>query len=71
MLGELGYAPERDSGTLRLWNCPFHALVEVDTPLVCGLNRDLLTGVVEGMEGRASAELDPAEGRCCVVLRRP
>lgn len=70
MLSELGYAPERDAGTLRLWNCPFHALVEVDTPLICGLNQDLLSGVVEGMEGQAEAALDPAEGRCCVVLRK-
>jgi PAS domain-containing protein len=33
--------------------------------------RDLLGGVVEGVRGSGVvAELDPAEGRCCVVLRR-
>lgn len=70
LLAELGYAPERQGGTVLLWNCPFHALVEVDTPLVCGLNQNLLSGVVEGMEGQAEAALEPGEGRCCVVLRR-
>lgn len=70
LLAQIGYAPERDGATVLLWNCPFHALVEVDTPLVCGLNQDLLAGVVEGMQGQAEAALDPGEGRCCVVLRR-
>lgn len=70
LLAELGYSPERQGGTVLLWNCPFHALVEVDTPLVCGINQNLLSGVLEGMEGQAEAALDPGEGRCCVVLRR-
>jgi predicted ArsR family transcriptional regulator len=71
LLESLGYAPGREGRELTLFNCPFHALVEVDRELVCGLNRELLAGVVEGIgEGPMDVRLDPHDGRCCVVVRR-
>ena len=51
-------------------NCPFHALSRTHTELVCGLNTDLLEGLTQTVgRGVVSARLEPAPGRCCVVLR--
>jgi predicted ArsR family transcriptional regulator len=72
VLETLGYAPGREGAELALFNCPFHALVDVDRSLVCGLNRELLAGVVEGLGDEPLAvALARREGRCCVVVTRP
>ena len=63
-----GYEPRVADGCLSMANCPFHVLMSEHTALVCGLNRDLLEGFCEGVGG-LDASLEPAEGRCCVVLR--
>jgi len=66
-LEALGYEPvEDDEGTVRLRNCPFHALAQGYPPLVCGLNLALLEGLV-GDGGRV-ARLDPGPTGCCVVV---
>jgi predicted ArsR family transcriptional regulator len=63
----LGYEPAEDAdGTVRLRNCPFHALAQAFPPLVCGLNLALLEGVV-GDGGRV-ARLDPGPTGCCVAI---
>ena len=68
-LTDLGYEPLLADGEITLRSCPFHALVAEPTSLVCGLNVALLEGFVSvGAPGQLSARLDPAEGRCCVVL---
>jgi predicted ArsR family transcriptional regulator len=66
----IGYEPEVGRDEVLLLNCPFHAVMTTAPELVCGLNQALLAGVVEelGAEG-VEARLEPAEGRCCVVLR--
>jgi predicted ArsR family transcriptional regulator len=72
-----GFEPRAESGVLVLGNCPFHALAEQHTAMVCGMNLHLLDGLVDGLLGRTDApaegappraRLDPAPGRCCVVL---
>jgi predicted ArsR family transcriptional regulator len=64
-----GYEPRADEGEIVLANCPFHALVERHTDLVCGMNLHLLDGLVEELASASlSARLDPSPGRCCVVL---
>ncbi len=69
VLARLGYEPVVQDGEITLANCPFHALVAEHTDLVCGLNLALLDAVTaEVGPGRLSARLDPAEGRCCVVI---
>ena len=73
VLGSLGYQP-RDCESERAIvaaNCPFHALVEGDQRLVCGLNVAFVDGIVTGLGGAPSvhADLDPGEDRCCVVVR--
>jgi predicted ArsR family transcriptional regulator len=67
-LKALGYEPVEDAdGTIRLRNCPFHALAHAYPPLVCGLNLALLEGLV-GDGGRV-AGLDPGPTGCCVTIR--
>lgn len=70
-LREAGFEPERDGqGGIVLQNCPFDALARSSREVVCGMNLALIQGVVNGLEARKlEATLDPAPGRCCVVLR--
>lgn len=67
----LGYEPRDEDGAMVLTNCPYHALAQQHTELVCGLNQHFVQGVADGLgcEG-ACACLEPGEGRCCVVVRR-
>lgn len=67
-LTRFGYEPIVEDGRVILANCPFHALAQDHTELVCGMNEALLGGVCESVGG-ISAHLDPGENRCCVVLR--
>ena len=69
-LYERGYEPYRDeNGSLRLRNCPFHALAEESRELVCGMNRAFLGGLLEGLgDESANAVLDPQPGQCCVRI---
>jgi len=71
VLRDSGYEPRWEDGRLLLTNCPFHALARDYTQLACGLNLDLMTGFVTSVPGaRLEAGLEPAEGRCCVVLHK-
>lgn len=66
-----GYEPFRaPDRAIRLRNCPFDALARDHRPLVCGMNHELLEGVVRGL-GLAGcrAVLDPQPGACCVAVR--
>lgn len=71
LLEDHGYEPQVAGGDITLRNCPFHALAQEHTELVCGMNLHLLEGVLAGL-GRTgmSASLDPAPSRCCVQLER-
>ena len=65
-----GYEPRPGVGTVFLENCPFHALAEEQRDLVCGMNAELLAGVLEGARATGmTARLDPAPRRCCVIIR--
>lgn len=66
-----GYEPYREGRKVYLANCPFHRLSKDHTQLVCGMNLSLMQGLVEGAASAGlQAHLDPAQGRCCVVLER-
>jgi predicted ArsR family transcriptional regulator len=69
VLEEQGFEPRTDDDAVTLANCPFHALAAEHTELVCGMNLQLLGGVLEGA-GAAdlAAGLQPSPGRCCVRL---
>ena len=66
-----GYEPLIDgSGSIRLLNCPFHALVEEHRPLVCGTNMALAEGLARGAGVTDMVPvLDSQPGYCCVSFR--
>jgi predicted ArsR family transcriptional regulator len=67
VLDEQGYEPHEEGSEIVLGNCPFHALVDEQRELVCGMNRDLLGGMAGAVgDGVLSARLAPSEGSCCV-----
>lgn len=72
-LAQQGYepAPPDADGTIRLRNCPFHALVDEHRPLVCGMNLAMAEGMTEaiGDELPYQPVLDPQPGYCCVAYR--
>jgi predicted ArsR family transcriptional regulator len=66
-----GYEPYDEGNQLRLHNCPFDALASEHRNLVCGMNLELLQGVVDALGGtKLSARLDPRDGNCCVAFDR-
>ena len=73
VLEDTGYEPYRDGeGSVRLRNCPFHALAEEDRDLVCSMNQCLVEGVVRGLGNQTvDVVLDPILGQCCVRLSMP
>ena len=67
-LAHLGYEPHRQDASITLGNCPFDALAREHTALVCGMNLALLAAAAGQLGGSLSARLNPAPGRCCVML---
>jgi len=64
-----GYEPRREGDNITMANCPFDALARAHAELVCRMNLALLGAVADRVgEGILAARLDPADGRCCVVL---
>jgi predicted ArsR family transcriptional regulator len=73
-LGEAGYQPESiptEAGrTIRLDNCPYHALAATHRDLTCGMNLAWAEGLLDGLgDAGLEAELAPEPGYCCVVFR--
>jgi predicted ArsR family transcriptional regulator len=69
VLEEHGFEPRAEGDAVVLVNCPFHALAERHTELVCGMNLQLVDGVLSGVGPCGlAARLAPGEGHCCVRL---
>jgi predicted ArsR family transcriptional regulator len=66
-----GYEPHLRSGEIILTNCPFHALAEQHRDLVCGMNLELVSGIIDGAGGAdmLDARLAPELGYCCVRIK--
>jgi predicted ArsR family transcriptional regulator len=72
VLARHGYEPRFTGDGIVLANCPFHSLARDYTELVCGMNLDLIDGVLERVcPGRMTAHLDPGPDRCCVTISEP
>jgi predicted ArsR family transcriptional regulator len=72
VLDEYGYEPRASEHGLTLINCPFHTLAQEYTELVCGMNLDLMRGLVTALDNcELNAVLRPTPGRCCVQLDGP
>lgn len=68
-LAAFGYEPRPQGKIITLVNCPFDALAREHTALVCGMNLALVAAFAQRLaKGSVVARLDPAKGRCCVVL---
>jgi predicted ArsR family transcriptional regulator len=67
-----GFEPYREpGGDVRLRNCPFDALAREHRDLVCGMNVEIMDGVLEGLRVKGiEATFEPVAGECCVALRR-
>lgn len=71
VLTEHGYEPRTEGSSIELANCPFHALAQQYTDLVCGMNLELVEGVLDGAGPvPLRARLSPAPGRCCVTVEQ-
>lgn len=69
VLSRCGYEPRSLGTEVVLSNCPFHALAQEFTDLVCGMNLDLMQGLTDTLRHPSlEARLEPATGRCCVLL---
>jgi len=69
-LAEHGFEPAAGADSISLRNCPFHPLAGRHRDVVCAMNLALLEGIATGIGGHAlHPVLDPAPGRCCVVVR--
>jgi predicted ArsR family transcriptional regulator len=71
VLERIGYEPYRDDDrSVRMRNCPFHPLAARQRELVCGVNRELIDGLLRGLgNSTVNATLAPRPGECCVELR--
>jgi predicted ArsR family transcriptional regulator len=69
VLAAHGYEPRPEDAEIALVNCPFHALAQEHTALVCGMNVRLIEGLLDGLGATGlAAQLRPAPARCCVRL---
>ena len=69
VLADQGYEPRAHGDEVVLTNCPFHALVDEQRDLVCGMNHDLLCGMADAIgDDVLAARLEPSAGNCCVRL---
>ena len=69
ILREHGFEPRMVGSDVVLANCPFHALAQQFTELVCGMNLHLLEGVRSVLDigdGELQPRLEPEAGQCCV-----
>jgi predicted ArsR family transcriptional regulator len=69
VLASQGYEPTVTPRTVVLANCPFDALAQKHTEVVCGLNQAFVQGVAEGLGCvGVTASLEPDPDRCCVTV---
>lgn len=71
VLAANGYEPRATEDAVILTNCPFHSLAESYRQLVCGMNLDLIDGMLDGLGSTdLCARLTPTPRRCCVTITR-
>ncbi|HEY3292269.1 MAG TPA: transcriptional regulator [Candidatus Nanopelagicaceae bacterium] len=68
VLDDHGYEPRMEEERLVLANCPFHSLATEYTALICGINHNLMSALINDLPRSYRADLAPAPGRCCVTL---
>ncbi|MEU0089375.1 helix-turn-helix domain-containing protein [Kribbella sp. NPDC006257] len=70
VLNRQGFEPHEDGPDILLGNCPFHVLAKEYSALVCGMNQQLLAGVLDGVgDEEREAVISPSPGHCCVRIK--
>jgi predicted ArsR family transcriptional regulator len=69
-LCQYGFEPwHDDAGTVRMRNCPFRRLAELQPGVVCHMNLALIQGLVAGLgAGDLHPVLYPDPQHCCVII---
>lgn len=68
-LSRSGYEPRLEGVRVIMANCPFHALAQAHTELICQMNVALIGGLADAIApDELAARLAPGEHRCCVVI---
>jgi predicted ArsR family transcriptional regulator len=69
-LSEHGFEPWHDAaGTVRMRNCPFCRLAELQPEVVCHMNLALIQGLVAGLGAESLNPVhDPEPEHCCVAI---
>lgn len=63
-----GFEPRTDGTGISLANCPFRRLAADHPKLVCGMNLNLVAGLIDSVGSMLEARLDPQDEHCCVRL---
>jgi predicted ArsR family transcriptional regulator len=70
VLETYGFEPRAQGDDVTLVNCPFHALAQDYTELICGMNQYLLNGLLDSLAPTGlTAHLRPTPPHCCVRLQ--
>lgn len=69
-LSEHGFEPWHDDhGTVRMRNCPFRRLADMQPEVICQMNLALIEGLVAGLGAvNLNPVHDPGPGLCCVAI---
>jgi predicted ArsR family transcriptional regulator len=69
-LSEQGFEPWHDDhSTVRMRNCPFHHLAELQPDVVCHMNLALIQGLIAGLGADSlNPVLNPEPEHCCVTI---
>jgi predicted ArsR family transcriptional regulator len=72
-LTEQGFEPRHDDyGTVRMRNCPFRRLAELQPEVVCHMTLALIQGLVAGLGAESLSPVhDPQPEYCCVAIPQP
>lgn len=69
VLRSCGYEPTTTGHDVILRNCPFHQAATRHEELICGINLDFVSGLLEGSGAtHCEARLTPTPGQCCVTV---
>ncbi|MEU8224770.1 helix-turn-helix domain-containing protein [Kribbella sp. NPDC048915] len=68
VLEAAGFEPRPESDGIALANCPFRRLAKDHPRLVCGMNLQLVAGLLSNLDSPLRAELAPRDGHCCVRI---
>jgi predicted ArsR family transcriptional regulator len=70
-LEENGFEPMAEGSDVVLGNCPFAALAQRHTGLVCEMNYHLVKGMEQAARDSHTVRSEPGAARCCIRITPP